>query len=131
VTLALFTDAGVNRLTFPDQIQLQPFYLYALNTEFPEAGFSRRLMLQPGTQKIRMSTGAEVQVLVPHLNVPLRFYWAYNPLVYRSNLQPPIVADRAYFPNAATYQSALATVNAPVPLLERHSTFRFAIGHTF
>ena len=47
------------------------------------------------------------------------------------NLQPPIVADRSYFANAATFANALATFGQPVPFFERASTFRFTIGRTF
>jgi outer membrane protein insertion porin family len=58
-------------------------------------------------------------------------YWAYNPLLFRGYLQPPIVADRSYFPNNATYQAALASIGQAVPFFEPHSTFRFTIGRTF
>jgi outer membrane protein insertion porin family len=46
-------------------------------------------------------------------------------------LNPPIAADRSYFPNNATYQAAIASVGQAVPFLEPHSTFRFTIGRTF
>jgi outer membrane protein insertion porin family len=58
-------------------------------------------------------------------------YWAYNPLVFQSFLQPPIAADRSFFPNNATYQSALASIGQPYPFYEPRSTFRFTIGRTF
>ena len=38
-----------------------------------------RLYIQPGSQKIRTSTGLELQVLMPVVNAPFRVYWAYNP----------------------------------------------------
>ena len=41
---------------------------------------------------------------MPVVNAPFRLYWAYNPSLFRGYLQPPIVADRSYFPNDATYR---------------------------
>jgi outer membrane protein insertion porin family len=78
-----------------------------------------------------MSTGLEIQVLLPVVNAPFRVYWAYNPLRVEENIQPPIVADRSYFPNVATFGNALANFGAPVPFFEQPSTFRFTIGRTF
>ena len=46
-----------------------------------------------------MSTGLELQVMLPVVNAPFRLYWAYNPSIVREYLQPPIVADRSFFPN--------------------------------
>jgi outer membrane protein insertion porin family len=131
LTLALFTDGGVNQLNFPSQLRVNPARVDQLNAQFPETDFSGRLMIQPGTQTIRMSTGAELQVRVPRLHAPLRFYLAYNPLVFRGILQSPPSFYRSYFPNNATFLNASNTVGAPIPLLERRFTFRFSIGHTF
>ena len=55
-----------------------------------------------------MSTGLELQVLLPVVNAPFRIYWAYNPMIVREYLQPPIVADRSYFPESATFLNAMA-----------------------
>ena len=68
---------------------------------------------------------------MPVVNAPFRVYWAYNPTRFRGNLQAPIVADRSYFPNNATYNNATQFHRAPVPFFERHSTFRFTVGRTF
>lgn len=131
VVLAAFADAGVDKLSMPSQLKLNPQRVDQLNAEFPQANFSGRAYIAPGTQKIRSSTGLELQVLMPVVNAPFRLYWAYNPTVFRGYLQPPIVADRSYFPNAATYAAALAVIGQPIPLFEKHSTFRFSIGRTF
>ena len=61
------------------------------------------MQIAPGTESPRASTGLEIQVLLPVVNAPFRVYFAYNPLRVVENLQPPIVADRASFPNAATF----------------------------
>ncbi len=131
LTLAIFLDAGVDKLAFPSQLRLNPGRIEQLNQEFPSAGFNGTAYIAPGTQKARASTGLELQVLMPVVNAPFRVYWAYNPLLFRGYLQPPIVADRSYFPNNATYQSALASLGQAVPFFEPHSTFRFTIGRTF
>ena len=46
-------------------------------------------------------------------------------------MQPPIVADRSYFPNAASFVNSIAQVGQAYGLFERASQFRFTIGRTF
>jgi len=131
LTLALFMDAGVNQLNFPDLLRINPSRINEVNAQFPQADFSGRFYIQPGSQAIRMSTGVELQARVPRIDAPLRFYLAYNPLVFHGNLQPPIVIDRSYFPNMATFLNANNIVGAPMPLPGRRFAFRFSIGRTF
>jgi outer membrane protein insertion porin family len=131
VTLAAFFDAGVDRLTRTDQLRLNPSRIDQLNALFPEASFSGKAVIAPGTQSIRSSTGLELQVLMPVVNAPFRLYWAYNPNIVQTVLQPPIVADRSYFPNSATFLNAVSLFGRPSPFFERRSTFRFSIGRTF
>ncbi len=133
ITLAPFVDAGVNRLSFPSQLGLAPQRLAQLDAEFPQAGFSSKAIIAPGTERPRVSTGLELQVIMPVVNAPFRLYWAYNLSYVNVNLQPPIVVDRSDFPNYATYNNALQLVGAPIPggLDERRSTFRFSIGRVF
>ena len=131
VVLAAFFDAGVDRLVMPNQLKLNPSRVDQLNSFFPEAGFRSQAVIVPDTQKIRSSTGLELQVLMPVVNAPFRVYWAYNPTIVQTILQPPIVADRSYFPNAATFLNAVNLFGRPTPFYERRSTFRFSIGRTF
>jgi outer membrane protein insertion porin family len=131
VTLTPFIDTGIDKLVFSNQLKLDPTRVAQLNAEFPEANFSGKALIAPGTQKMRMSTGLEIDVLMPVVNAPFRVYWAYNPSVVREYLIPPVVADRSYFPNFATYANALATIGQPVPFFEQRSTFRFTVGRTF
>jgi len=131
VTLAPFFDAGMNRISNKSQLKLNPSRISDLNGQFPEAAFSDAAVLAAGTQVIRTSVGVELQVLVPVFNQPFRIYWAYNPTRVYEYLQPPIVADRSYFPNAASFASSLLTFGQPSPLFERRSQFRFTIGRTF
>jgi outer membrane protein insertion porin family len=131
ITLAPFVDVGADLLLFPGQLGLNSGRVDQLNQIFPAALFNPRAVIQPGTQQPRMSVGLELQVLMPVVNAPFRVYWAYNPLVVNTNLQPPIVADRSLFPNNATYQSALQAFGQSYPFDERRSLFRFSIGRTF
>jgi len=131
VTLAAFFDAGVNRMVQNSQLQLNPSRITQLNGEFPEAAFSDRALLAAGTQKIRASTGLELQVLMPVVNAPFRVYFAYNPWVVRQYLQPPIVADRSYFPNEASFFNAVSQVGQQLPFFEQRTMFRFTVGRTF
>ncbi len=131
VTLAPFVDAGVDLLLVPSQLGLNPQRLEQLNAEFPQANFGSQAVIAPGTQKPRVSIGLELQVLMPVVNAPFRLYWAYNLSYVNTNLQPPIAADRSFFPNDATYVSALSQFGQPIPYAERHSLFRFSIGRTF
>ena len=131
VTLAIFADAGVDRISLKNQLKLNQGFVDQLNQAFPSAAISNHPFVQPGSEKPRVSTGLELQVLMPVVNAPFRLYWAYNPSIYRGTLQSPIAVDRSIFPNNATYQNAINTVGAPIPFLERHSTFRFSIGRTF
>jgi outer membrane protein insertion porin family len=131
VTLAIFLDAGVNRLVNTSQLQLNPATVDSLNSQFPQAGFQNKALVAPGTQALRSSTGLELQVLMPVVNAPFRVYFAVNPNTVRENLIPPIAADRSYFPNNATFQNALATFGQPLPFFERRDLFRFTVGRTF
>jgi outer membrane protein insertion porin family len=131
VILAIFADAGIDKLANTNQLKLNPDRITSLNGLFPEASFGDKAVIAPGTQKPRMSTGLELQVLMPVVNAPFRIYWAYNPLVEREYLQPPFVADRSYFPNNATFLNSIATYGQAQPFFEKRSTFRFTVGRTF
>jgi outer membrane protein insertion porin family len=131
VGLALFFDAGMNRLVNTNQLKLNPDRIATLNSEFPEASFPDKAVISAGTQKIRASTGIELQVLMPVVNAPFRIYWAYNPWIVNENIQGPIVTDRSFFPNEASFINALAQVGRIFPYQEKRSLFRFSVGRTF
>jgi outer membrane protein insertion porin family len=131
VNVALFFDIGVNKILRPDQLKMNDDRVAELNGKYPQAGFDGRAYIAQGTQAPRASTGIELQVLLPVVNAPFRIYWAYNPLIVREFLQPPIVADRSFFPNNATFLNSVASFGQIYPFYERRSTFRFTIGRTF
>ncbi|HEY2017945.1 MAG TPA: outer membrane protein assembly factor BamA [Bryobacteraceae bacterium] len=131
VTLAPFFDAGVDKILRTNQLTMVSSQVNNLNGQFPQAGFTGKVQIAPGTQKPRASTGLELQVMLPVVNAPFRLYFAYNPSVVREYLQPPIVADRSSFPNAATFANAVASYGQAYPFFEKRTMFRFTIGRTF
>jgi outer membrane protein insertion porin family len=131
VTVALFFDAGINKITRTNQLVVNPGRLSELNGLFPQASFERRVRIAPGTQKMRSSTGIEFQIMMPVVNAPFRLYWAYNPQFLQDVLLPPIVADQSYFPNARSFASSVAQVGQALPFFERRRLWRFTISRTF
>jgi outer membrane protein insertion porin family len=131
VILAPFADAGLNRILRPSQLTMDPSRVSDLNNQFPQAGFNGKVIIAPGSQRIRVSTGLELQVMLPVVNAPFRLYWAYNPSVVREYLQPPIVADRSSFPNQNTFLNSVASYGQAYPYMEKRSLFKFTIGRTF
>jgi outer membrane protein insertion porin family len=76
-------------------------------TAFP---FSGDLKPVAGTNYVpRMSTGLELQVLLPIVQQPFRIYYAYNPLTLDTIVHSP----------------------SPFHLQEPRKTFRFTISTTF
>ena len=110
---------------------MDPGRVADLNNQFPQAGFSGKVLIAPGTERIRVSTGIEFQVMLPVVQAPFRVYFAYNPSRVFENLQTPIVADRAAFPNNATFLQSVASFGQIYPFDERRTLFRFTIGRTF
>jgi outer membrane protein insertion porin family len=131
VTMAPFFDMGLNKVLYPNQLKVNSGQIASLNDSFPGASFQEQVKIAPGTQAIRMSTGLELQVVLPIVQAPFRIYWAYNPVVVQQFLQPPIVLDRSMFPNQTTFLNTINTSSPAYPDFEKHSTFRFTIGRTF
>jgi outer membrane protein insertion porin family len=131
ITLVPFLDAGMNRILYTNQLTVNPGQIANLDAQFPQAAYDNRVKIAPGTQTIRVSTGLELDVILPIVQAPFRIYYAYNPSIVRQNLQPPVVVDRSMFPNNETFLNAIATYGQAFPLLEKRGTFRFTIGRTF
>jgi outer membrane protein insertion porin family len=131
LTLAFFFDAGVNRVSLPSQLRVKQSRIDSLYYNHPQATFDSKAYLIAASQKIRTSTGAELQVMMPVVNAPFRFYWAYNPTTFNGFLAPPVIADRSLFPNNATYNAALIYTGMPQPYWERRTKFHFTVSRTF
>ncbi|HEX4276394.1 MAG TPA: outer membrane protein assembly factor BamA [Bryobacteraceae bacterium] len=131
ITLVPFFDIGANRILYPNQLTVNPGQVENLNAQFPSAAFTNKVKIAPGTQATRISTGLELDVVLPIVQAPFRVYYAYNPSLVREYLQPPIVVDPSTFPNTTTLNNALASYGTAYPLFEKRGTFRFTIGRTF
>jgi outer membrane protein insertion porin family len=144
LTLALFTDTGLNRATFRGQLHLLRTVIDTLNSNFPGAGFPDHPIFQSGSRSLRISSGAELQIVVPKLQAPVRLYWAYNVLacgdpgiVAVSDLpscgyfKPPSIFDRNYLPNTTTFLNAYALYGSGALYHEPRSMLRIAIGFSF
>ncbi len=145
VTLAYFVDAGVNRISFPNQLRINNTSLNTLETTF-QRRFNNRLLLAPGTNNlVRVSTGLELQVLLPMFQVPLRLYFAWNPSRLDTNLTPPALFNESDFLKSIppAFQTDAAVLNA-IRFTEHYMAtqpgfhyqeaphvFRFTIGRTF
>ncbi|HXB62598.1 MAG TPA: hypothetical protein VNU94_07105, partial [Acidobacteriaceae bacterium] len=97
----------------------------------------------------RMSTGAELQVVLPVVNAPLRLYYAYNPLRLYEQIPQQLALPNAQFtalfpsdnvvipgggaPGAGAYsaQQALQYYGANYLLREPRKTFRLTVSTTF
>ncbi|MDT8068619.1 MAG: outer membrane protein assembly factor BamA [Terriglobia bacterium] len=83
----------------------------------------------------RMSTGLELQVILPIVNAPFRIYYAYNPLRLDTIATPKNYLTRDLFPPGAagdyTFQQAEALYGSRYRLREPRKTFRFTVATTF
>ncbi|HUP03107.1 MAG TPA: outer membrane protein assembly factor BamA [Bryobacteraceae bacterium] len=131
VTLLPFFDAGIDKVLFSHQLALEADHIAGLNAQFPQAGFVNDVKIIPGTQRPRASTGLELSVRLPVVQAPFRLYFAYNPSTVREYLQPPIVADRALYPNYATFANSVASFGQAIPFFEQRTMFHFTIGKSF
>jgi len=151
VVLAPFVDTGLDPVVRGTQLRITPQEVTLLNsTQFgcPElnAGFQcigtvsrsfgSTLALAPGTNWVpRMSTGLELEMMLPVVNAPFRIYWAYNPLRLDRTSSAPSAITRGMFPVGAagdyTYQNAIAVDSPQFLLREPRKTFRFTVGTTF
>jgi len=152
VTLTFFNDLGINGILRKSQLELNPqavtqFQQQYPNPDFPTLKVPSALAIYPGTNfQPHTSAGAELDVVLPIVNAPFRFYYAYNYLrlnqtvngypggYYLSdavkNSLPPGVLQAQVAPEL---QNLLLEQQQHIPasLLEPKHTFRFTVGKTF
>ncbi|HWR35839.1 MAG TPA: outer membrane protein assembly factor BamA [Clostridia bacterium] len=152
VTLAAFVDSGMNFVLRNSQLRLSDVQVNNLNNtpfgcpviapgSFTCGGtqnltFQRELTPLSKTNYIpRMSTGLELQVIMPVVNAPFRIYYAYNPLRLDTFATPPSQFNRSMFPVGAagdfTFQQAQALYGSAFMLREPRKTVRFTVSTTF
>ena len=155
VAIAPFVDIGTDPILRTSQLQINPVqYQSLISTLFgcPQlstayscqggqtiTGIPPDLRPVPGTNWVpRMSTGLELQTMLPVVNAPFRIYYAYNALRLDGTATPPIQITPSMFPFAVnpgaatyTYNYTRSTLSAPFRLLEPRKTFRFTVATTF
>jgi outer membrane protein insertion porin family len=162
VTAALFTDFGLNFNTEPHQLKQSDSGISTIAS--PSYGcptfvngacfggisipaFSQRyLNTVPGTNFVpRMSSGAELQVILPVVNAPFRIYYAYNELRLFKDVPQQLAVPQTGAPGTATFQSlfpstgagqysylqAVQFYGANYTLREPRKTFRLTVSTTF
>jgi outer membrane protein insertion porin family len=117
-----------------------------------QVGFLRNIHPISGTNFVpRMSTGAELSVIMPVINAPFRFFWAYNPLrlyeqpycnlglgSHKDSCSGELIT-RSMFPSGAGYRGAgdntfkevSGAYGARDIFREPRKTFRFTVSTTF
>jgi outer membrane protein insertion porin family len=151
VTLAAFVDTGFDMITNQSQLRVAGTQITTLQSTvfgcptitatFTCAGgttlpFNAELKPVSGTNyQPRMSTGLELQVIMPVVNAPFRVYYAYNPLRIDETITSPTPITRSMFPAGAagdfTYAQAISTYQPGYLLREPRKTFRFTVATTF
>lgn len=153
VVLAPFIDGGVDPILRKSQLQITPQTLQNLqNTKFgcpvldlalnctgqpAQPTFSQDLSTVASTNwRPRVSSGIELQVMLPVINAPFRIYWAYNPIRLDTFAKAATsTVTRSMFPAGSagdyTYQQAISTFAPTYQLREPRKTFRFTVGTTF
>ena len=114
-----------------------------------QVGFQPNIRPISGTNFVpRMSTGAELSVIMPIINAPFRLYYAYNPLrLYetpycndvliggnKGSCSAELITRDLFPPGGAgdyTYQESLGAYGARYLFREPRKTFRFTVSTTF
>ena len=151
VTVAAFVDTGLDFISNESQLRIAGPQVTALQTtvfgcpsltaSFTCAGgstipFNAELKPVSGTNyQPRMSTGLELQVIMPVVNAPFRVYYAYNPLRIDETVSSPTPITRSMFPPGAagdyTFAQATSIYQPSYLLREPRKTFRFTVATTF
>jgi outer membrane protein insertion porin family len=175
VTFAFFDDFGIDTALNKNQLKQSPEGFLSLTAPLygcpniitspadgtkicvggiqgSQVGFLRNIHPISGTNFVpRMSTGAELSVIMPVINAPFRVFYAYNPL--RLYEQPYCnlglgsnkdscsgeLITRSMFPSGAgysgagdyTYKEVSASYGARNVYREPRKTFRFTVSTTF
>jgi outer membrane protein insertion porin family len=169
VTLAFFNDSGMDMAIRQSQLRLSNQELnlldstpygctwvpiqngnnvqYACNGGYYESVNPYLKPLSGTNYQLRMSTGVELQVILPVVNAPFRLYYAYNPLRVNTYVTQPIISCSLFSelqnacPNAngqvpstagaTTWQNTNSAYAPGYHLLEPRKTLRFTVATTF
>lgn len=158
VTLALFDDIGMNMAVRQSQLRLSDELVSQLDNQqfgcptnqtivigsqqtttclgYQYLKFNQNIPILAHTNYVvRMSTGAELQVILPVVNAPFRLYYAYNPLRVDTTSPYSSLITRDMFPagqaGETTYLNSIATYTPQYRLVEPLKTLRFTVSTTF
>jgi outer membrane protein insertion porin family len=98
--------------------------------------FDNRIRPILGTNFVpRMSTGAELQVILPIVNAPFRIFYAYNPLNLKENFNGQNLITRSMFPEGGagdySFAQSQQLYGSQYQLREPKKTFRLTVSTTF
>jgi len=133
VSVAPFIDAGMDFIWHKSELNLRPNSLTSITQAFPFFNTPTQLQLAKGTNyQPRSSAGIELQVIVPHFNIPFRLYYGYNWLRLNEVITPPQASAQvqALFPNTPTYLGALPYFQS-FHYEERKTRLGFTVARTF
>ena len=154
VTFAFFTDFGLTGNLQPSQLRESIAGVTSVSSPLygcptvvngscyggQHVPFSEYLSTVPGTNFVpRMSTGAELQVILPVVNAPFRIFYAYNPLRLEETVPQKLAVSpqefQSFFPTTGagqfSYAQALQFYGADYYLREPRKTFRLTVSTTF
>ena len=110
VGLSYFLDVGVNGILRRNQLKLDPGGLADLRNTFPTQPIPDQIPLaQRSNFYPRASTGLELVVQLPVIQVPFRIYYAYNISRYSQVVQP---LRGQYFVSESTFNSLCNSGNS-------------------
>jgi outer membrane protein insertion porin family len=166
VTFSFFNDFGITTALNKGQLKQSPEGFASLTSTLygcpvynngacqggipgSEVGFKKDIRPITGTNFVpRMSTGAELSVIMPVINAPFRLYYAYNPLrlyerpycndvvlgANRSSCSAQLIT-RDMFPAGGagdyTYGEAMQAYGARYLFREPLKTFRLTVSTSF
>ncbi len=150
VTFAFFNDFGIDSAVNQGQLKQSPQGAASLNAPLYgcpvynngtcEGGVHIKFnsLIRPlgGTNFVpRMSTGAELQVILPIVNAPFRLYYAFNPLRLQEQVEGQNLIDPKMFPPGGagdfSYRQAVQLYGTRYQLREPRKTFRLTVSTTF
>jgi outer membrane protein insertion porin family len=166
VTFAFFDDFGIDTALNKGQLKQSPQGFATLTAPLygcpvynngacqggipgTDVGFQRNIRPISGTNFLpRMSTGAEISVIMPVINAPFRLYYAYNPLrLYerpfcndvnlgqnKESCSAELITRDLFPPGGAgdfTYAQAIQAYGSQYLFREPRKTFRLTVSTTF
>ena len=166
VTFSFFTDFGIDTALNKGQLKQSPEGFASLTAPLygcpvfnngscqggipgSQVGFVKDIRPVAGTNFVpRMSTGAEISVIMPVINAPFRLYYAYNPLrlyerpycntvvlgTNKESCSAELITRDLFPPGGAgdyTYQESIQAYGARYLFREPRKTFRLTVSTTF